>query len=161
MPKGNLHETWHVFAVEWEAGQIRWYLDDHLFKSVDRPNETGPDNWPFDDGHPFYIILNLAVGGLFDDYRNPPPGHGAAAPVRRLRARLPANLTWPARTGPDSPTLRTRRQPGATVSPGRHNPVTFLASAARSAYLFQNIGGVHNAKAVCALKEPKQDSAND
>lgn len=73
LSEGNLHDTWHVFAVEWEADQIRWYLDEHLFQTIDRPAADGPDNWPFDDGHPFYIIVNLAVGGLFDDFRDPPP----------------------------------------------------------------------------------------
>ena len=70
----NLHDAWHVFAVEWEADQIRWYLDDVLFETVDKADHDDPGYWPFDDGHTFFIILNLAVGGLFDDYRVPPPG---------------------------------------------------------------------------------------
>ncbi len=65
---------WHVFAVEWKADQIRWYLDDYLYYTVDKPSAEDPAYWPFDHGHPFYIILNLAVGGWMDQGYPPPPG---------------------------------------------------------------------------------------
>lgn len=51
--------AFHVFAVEWEADAIRWYVDDSLYKTV-TPRDL-PGQWVFD--HPFFIILNVAVGG--------------------------------------------------------------------------------------------------
>ena len=51
----------HRFAVEWDQSQIRWFVDDSLFHAVDRADVPG--EWVFD--HPFYIILNVAVGGTF------------------------------------------------------------------------------------------------
>lgn len=73
LPEGNFHDTWHVFAVEWKADQIRWYLDDYLYYTVDKPSAEEPAYWPFDHGHPFFIILNLAVGGWMDQGYPPPP----------------------------------------------------------------------------------------
>jgi beta-glucanase (GH16 family) len=55
----------HVFAVEWGADYIKWYVDDDLYQTVSPENVPG--TWVFD--HPFFIILNLAVGG---NYVGPP-----------------------------------------------------------------------------------------
>jgi len=60
-------DAFHTYAVEWEPGQIRWYVDGNLF--LTRYNSqwwssgsSDPDA-PFNQ--PFYIILNLAVGGWY------------------------------------------------------------------------------------------------
>ncbi len=74
---GNFHDDWHVFAVEWDGQQIRWYVDDALFQTVPRPTVMGLP-WPFDQ--PFYFLLNLAVGGVFDTEVAPPAG----MPAQRL-----------------------------------------------------------------------------
>lgn len=71
LPAGDFHREWHVFAVEWEAEQIRWYVDDVLFQTISKPPDVEPAYWPF-DRHPFFIILNLAVGGWFDTPYLPP-----------------------------------------------------------------------------------------
>jgi beta-glucanase (GH16 family) len=73
LPEGNLHDSWHVFAVEWEADQVRWYLDDVNFFTLDKPPGVTREYWPLDHGHSYYIILNLAVGGIFDEPYLPPP----------------------------------------------------------------------------------------
>ncbi|TFG37215.1 MAG: glycosyl hydrolase family protein, partial [Candidatus Aminicenantes bacterium] len=54
--------AFHTFAVEWEVGVIRWYVDDVLYHTV-VPSDLNGNEWVFD--HPFYIILNVAVGGNF------------------------------------------------------------------------------------------------
>jgi beta-glucanase (GH16 family) len=72
LPTGNFHDEWHVFAVEWWPHMIRWYVDDKPFMGVDRPTGGDPAYWPFDQGQPFFIILNLAVGGWFDPGYPPP-----------------------------------------------------------------------------------------
>lgn len=58
---GRFDTDFHVFAMEWEPDQIRWYVDDELFHVVNRGDVPG--EWVFD--HPFYMILNVAVGGTF------------------------------------------------------------------------------------------------
>ena len=54
-------DSFHVFAVEWEPQEIRFYVDRHLY-AVRRPGDLPSGaKWVYD--HPFYILLNLAVGG--------------------------------------------------------------------------------------------------
>jgi len=62
---GNpLHEDFHTYAIEWAPGEIRWFLDDVLFNIVREADLPGP--WVFD--HPFFLLLNLAVGGNWPGY---------------------------------------------------------------------------------------------
>ena len=51
----------HVFAIEWTEDGIDWFVDDDFYHSVDRSDPSG--RWVFD--HPFFILLNVAVGGGF------------------------------------------------------------------------------------------------
>ncbi|MBD3217854.1 MAG: family 16 glycosylhydrolase [candidate division Zixibacteria bacterium] len=51
----------HVFTVEWTAGEIKWFVDDIHYLTAN-PSEVDGE-WVFD--HSFYIILNIAVGGNF------------------------------------------------------------------------------------------------
>lgn len=53
-------EDWHVYALEWDAQEFRWYRDDKCFFTFEYDKEVeGHD--AFED--PFYLILNVAVGG--------------------------------------------------------------------------------------------------
>ena len=54
-------DDFHVYAIEWDADEVRWYVDGQQYSSV-APG-TVPSPWVFD--HPFYLILNLAIGGTF------------------------------------------------------------------------------------------------
>jgi len=62
LPAGQkFADDFHVFAVEWEPETIRFYVDEHLYATrtpVDLPRGT---KWVYD--HPFFILLNVAVGG--------------------------------------------------------------------------------------------------
>ncbi|HVU49059.1 MAG TPA: glycoside hydrolase family 16 protein, partial [Polyangia bacterium] len=71
LPSGNFHDAWHTFAVEWDAQHVSWFVDDTLYETVTRPT-AATEPWPFDQK--FYILLNLAVGGLFDANAKPPAG---------------------------------------------------------------------------------------
>ena len=57
------YSLWHVYAVEWNATSITWYVDGQKMwtynKSTDQ-NALSNGQWPFDA--PFYIILNQSVG---------------------------------------------------------------------------------------------------
>ncbi len=53
----NFHESYHNYAVEWEADQIRYYVDDNLHFAVNNPQ--APQTVPMS------LIINLAVGGSF------------------------------------------------------------------------------------------------
>jgi beta-glucanase (GH16 family) len=54
-------DDFHVYAVEWEPEAIRFYVDDHVYATrtpADLPKGT---KWAYD--HPFFMLLNVAVGG--------------------------------------------------------------------------------------------------
>ena len=61
LSQGRFADGFHIFAVEWEPQQIRFYVDDKLFSTKRSEDIPGGSRWVFD--HPFFIILNLAVGG--------------------------------------------------------------------------------------------------
>ncbi len=64
LASGSFAEDFHTFAIEWEAGEIRWYVDQQLMQTVNKWNSAGGDfPAPFDQ--PFHLILNVAVGGGF------------------------------------------------------------------------------------------------
>ena len=57
---GMFPGTFHEFALEWEPGILRWYVDGILF-STKTAADVAPYHWPFDQD--FHFILNVAVGG--------------------------------------------------------------------------------------------------
>ena len=54
-------DSFHIFAVEWEPDKVRFYVDDHLYATQTKANLPPGTRWVFD--HPFFILLNVAVGG--------------------------------------------------------------------------------------------------
>jgi len=60
----DLFETFHTYEVEWTETSIAFYIDGikkyEAFKGQDGKDTTNA-GWPFDK--PYYIILNLAIGG--------------------------------------------------------------------------------------------------
>ena len=56
-----LTSQFHLFAVTWQPGRICWYLDNHLYFEVTPAQLPQGSPWPF--AHPFFLLLNLAVGG--------------------------------------------------------------------------------------------------
>ncbi|MCU7553443.1 family 16 glycosylhydrolase [Alteromonas sp. ASW11-19] len=55
-------DGFHEYAVEWEPGEIRWYVNDILY-SVKTPDDlSNPAFWTFDN-YSYHFLLNMAVGG--------------------------------------------------------------------------------------------------
>lgn len=71
-------DDFHRFAVEWEPGEIRFYVDDILFATQNARNIPPRSRWAFD--HPFFLLLNVAVGGHWPGS----PDITTAFPVRML-----------------------------------------------------------------------------
>jgi beta-glucanase (GH16 family) len=62
LPAGaKFADDFHVFAVEWDASAVRFYVDDQLYETQTPDSIPSSKHWVFD--HPFFILLNLAVGG--------------------------------------------------------------------------------------------------
>jgi beta-glucanase (GH16 family) len=56
-------DAFHVYAVEWEASEIRWYVDGHLYETRKAADLPAGARWVFD--HEFFVLLNVAVGGAW------------------------------------------------------------------------------------------------
>ena len=62
LPAGQAFaDDFHLFAVEWERGVVRFYVDSNLYATFTESQWPAGGTWVFD--HPFFIILNVAVGG--------------------------------------------------------------------------------------------------
>lgn len=64
----NIADDFHVYAIEWETDEIRWYYDGVQYHTVTRA-DVGERKWAFDQ--PFFIILNLALGGTLGGLIHP------------------------------------------------------------------------------------------
>lgn len=58
---GRFDTDFHIFAIEWDEEKIDFFVDDYLYQRVLSTDPTG--EWVYD--HPFFILLNVAVGGNF------------------------------------------------------------------------------------------------
>ena len=77
--------AFHVYAIEWTPAAIKWFVDGVQFREANIQNSI---NSTEEFHRPFFVLLNLAVGGNWPgspDARHGLPGHAA----RRLRAGLP------------------------------------------------------------------------
>jgi beta-glucanase (GH16 family) len=58
---GRFDTDFHLYAVEWDQDKIDFFVDDFLYQRIER--DDVPGEWVYDQ--PFFIILNLAVGGNY------------------------------------------------------------------------------------------------
>lgn len=80
LPRGQTIADFHVYAVEWEPGEIRWSVDGRLYatqsfwwssnkadggKGVNPSREADLNPWPAPFDQSFYLVMNVAVGGKF------------------------------------------------------------------------------------------------
>ncbi len=56
-------DDFHVYAVEWEPNVIRFYVDDHAYATRTPADLPKGAMWVYD--HPFFLLLNVAVGGYW------------------------------------------------------------------------------------------------
>ncbi|MFK7759584.1 MAG: family 16 glycosylhydrolase [Phycisphaerales bacterium] len=64
----DFSDDFHVYAIEWDPDEIRWYLDDINYSTLSKDEwfsslAISNDRAPFDV--PFHFLLNVAVGGNF------------------------------------------------------------------------------------------------
>ncbi|WP_452219182.1 glycoside hydrolase family 16 protein [Lacinutrix undariae] len=58
----SIEEGFHIYKTNWTEDAIRFYIDDELVYTFS-PEVKNEKTWPFN--RPFYIILNMAIGGNF------------------------------------------------------------------------------------------------
>lgn len=105
-PNGKTIVDYHVYAIEWTSEKIAWFCDNIKVgeKTQWYADNTHPKPAPFDV--PFYILLNLAVGGNFDGNRMPP----ADFVLGEMKVDYVRSYKW-------SDTLTEPQLPGSTSVP--------------------------------------------
>jgi len=61
LANGRFDTDYHIYAIEWGENYIDYFVDNFLYQRITPDDVTG--QWVYD--HPFFIILNVAVGGNF------------------------------------------------------------------------------------------------
>lgn len=61
LANGRFADDYHVYAVEWAPGRIDFLVDGTRYHTVTPAALPGVTKWVYD--HPFFLILNVAVGG--------------------------------------------------------------------------------------------------
>ncbi|HEY2910159.1 MAG TPA: glycoside hydrolase family 16 protein [Gemmataceae bacterium] len=79
-PEGSSFAEFHTYTVEWEPGSIRWLVDGKQYaeqsfwwsaspgkdgKTAKPAREADLNTWPAPFDQPFYVVMNVAVGGRF------------------------------------------------------------------------------------------------
>lgn len=67
LQNARFDSDFHVFAVEWGEDYIDFFVDDIAYQRI-TPDDV-PGEWVYNT--PFYIILNVAVGGNFVGFPSP------------------------------------------------------------------------------------------
>jgi len=91
-------DDYHTFAVEWEPNVIRFYVDGLLYKTRTPADLPAGKAWVFN--HPFFLILNVAVGGGF-------PGNPDATTVFPQLMKVDYVRVYQRTTPSNSPLLLT------------------------------------------------------
>jgi beta-glucanase (GH16 family) len=80
LPTGDTIAEFHIYTLEWDPGEIRWYVDGTLYatesfwwsnttpgtgKGANPTSEADLNPWPAPFDQPFYLVMNVAVGGKF------------------------------------------------------------------------------------------------
>jgi beta-glucanase (GH16 family) len=103
LPAGETIAAFHLYAVEWSPNNIKFFFDDHLIAErtpADLPPNT---TWVYD--HPFYILLNLAVGGYW-------PGNPDATTTFPQKMLIDYVRVYSRKSGKPEPSAATTK-PGA------------------------------------------------
>ena len=54
-------DDFHVYSTEWSKNKIAFYVDGKLYKTITPQDLPAGKEWVYE--HPFFMILNLAIGG--------------------------------------------------------------------------------------------------
>lgn len=114
LPGGKaLSEDFHTYAVEWRPDRITWYVDDVAYATKAPADLPGP--WVFDK--PYFLLLNLAVGGSWPGSPDASTQFPARMVVDYVRVYAHTQSPTPRSSPAPTPTA-TATQPGPAISAG-------------------------------------------
>lgn len=105
--------AWHTYGVEWSEGSLKYYVDGvhfHTVNNFDEPNATthpGPFNIPF------YLRLNMAIGG---DYLQS-PNNDAHNNIAQLPALMQVDWVHVYKKTSSTPATPPASAPSTPTSP--------------------------------------------
>ncbi|MFN0068670.1 MAG: glycoside hydrolase family 16 protein [Limisphaerales bacterium] len=106
LPAGQrFADDFHLFAVEWETNRIRWLVDNQPFLTVFPQSLPPGGQWVFNK--PFFLILNVAVGGNW-----PGSPDGSTPFPQKMRVDYVRAYT---RSSAPSPEMRLGRAANGTI----------------------------------------------
>ena len=59
---GPLGDGYHTYSIKWKPNQVQWFFDGKLYHTLN-PTSVWGNDYVFNDE--FFLIMNLAMGGLF------------------------------------------------------------------------------------------------
>jgi beta-glucanase (GH16 family) len=62
-PGKNYSDDFHIYAIQWEPGTVRFYVDSDNYANLTQAQWPVGGQWVFD--HPFFMIMNVAIGGVW------------------------------------------------------------------------------------------------
>jgi hypothetical protein len=116
---GRFSDGYHTFRVDWYRDRIEWYIDGNLYHTR-TPADVQGFQWVFN--HPFFMIMNLAVGGNW-------PGSPNGSTVFPQEVRFDYVRVYqqvfqpPTNTPPPQPT----NPPGGCSAPAYNNSAVYVA----------------------------------
>ena len=67
LPAGQrFADDFHVYAAVWSESAVELEVDGHVYKKVTKGDLPAGAKWVYD--HPFFLLLNVAVGGNWPGY---------------------------------------------------------------------------------------------
>ena len=115
-PSGQQVDTaFHVYGEIWSANMIQYYIDDPTqpFFVVTASDLPAGDTWPFSSSqNPFFLLMNMAVGGTLGAPTDSATGSQAPMLVDYVRQYLPSAVSAPQLTPNGSITIKA----GATTA---------------------------------------------
>ncbi len=101
-PNGPDVTTFHTYGAIWSANMVQFYVDDPTNIFLIRTTSDLPSGFTWDFNHPFFLLLNLAVGGTGSwpgppDSTTPSP---AIMTVDYVRWYQPSPINGPTMSGP-------------------------------------------------------------
>lgn len=118
-PSGEAVDTaFHTYGQIWSANMIQFYVDDATkpFFVVTASNLPSGDTWPFSSpANPFFIIMNMAVGGTLGAPTDSATGSQPPMLVDYVRQYLPSAIPAPTLSPNGNLTVTAGATTGNTV----------------------------------------------
>src|SRR6185295_17614369 len=134
--------NFHVYGVIWSPNRMQFYRDDFTqpFFTFTPANIPGGTQWVYN--HPFFLLLNLAVGGGFPGNPNsstPNPALMLVDYVRVYQASGGGNLNGTHTLTPQHATSKRMDLAGANTSNGNKVQIWTANGTGAQNWVFSNV----------------------